>query len=714
MKKIFFVFFLFFYNNILHAENGYDLWLRYLPVENQLLLSEYRSHISALIFPGNTAISGSAREELVSGITAMLKKKPVPAESVLSNGTLIAGTASRIEKIYKVSADDLKAAGEEGFIIRSVLINNRKCIVITANSDKGVLYGSFYFLRLLQTRQAINSLKVVTAPQLQLRMLNHWDNLNRTVERGYAGFSNWNWHMLPTYMDKRYRDYARANASVGINSTVLTNVNANATILTPEYLRKVAALADLFRTYGIRVFLTARFSAPVEMGGLPTADPLDPAVQQWWKNKADEIYKLIPDFGGFLVKANSEGQPGPQNYNRTHADGANMLADAVAPHKGIVIWRAFVYSNEVPEDRHKQAYNEFVPLDGKFRQNVLIQVKNGAIDFMPREPFHPLFGAMPKTQMMMEFQLTQEYLGQGTSLVFLAPLFRETLESDTWRNGKGSTVEKVIDGSLQTQTFNGMAGVTNIGNDINWCGHPFAQANWYALGRLTWDMKVIPEQIADEWLKMTFSVEEKFLAATKKIMLESRDVILQYSMPMGLHHLITYGSHYGPAPWVDKGARPDWTNVYYHKADSAGIGFNRTASGSNAIGQYAPEVQQSWSNPETCDEKYLLWFHHISWTHKMKSGRTLWEELCYQYYTGAERMKNVQNEWAKLKIYVDKDRFEQVTMLLQVQYEEAIWWRNSCVLYFQTFSKMAIPAGYEKPDKTLEYYKSLKFPFAPG
>ncbi len=713
MKKIF-ILLLLFSTVRSFGENGYDLWLRYLPVENQNLLTAYRSDISALIVSGKGDIISSARNELLAGLSAMLAKKPALTQTVSVNGTLITGTAAEIERIYRTNSGELKQAGDEGFIIKSVLINNKNCTVITANSEKGVLYGTFHFLRILQTRQSLHSLNIISAPQLQLRMLNHWDNLNRTVERGYAGFSNWNWHMLPTYMDKRYRDYARANASVGINATVLTNVNANATILTASYLKKVAALADLFRTYGIRVFLTARFSAPVEMGGLPTADPLDPAVQQWWKNKAAEIYQLIPDFGGFLVKANSEGQPGPQNYNRTHADGANMLADAVAPFKGIVIWRAFVYSNEVPEDRHKQAFNEFVPLDGSFRNNVLIQVKNGAIDFMPREPFHPLFGAMPKTQMMMEFQLTQEYLGQGTSLVFLAPLFKETLQSDTWRNGKGSTVEKVVDGSLQSHPFNGMAGVLNIGNDINWCGHPFAQANWYALGRLTWNMNISSEQIADEWLKMTFSKDEHFLSAAKKIMLESRDIILQYSMPLGLHHLITYGSHYGPAPWVDKGARPDWTNVYYHRADSFGVGFNRTSTGSNALGQYAPEVQDLWKNPAACDEKYLLWFHHISWSQKMKSGRSLWEELCYQYYTGAARMKQVQLEWNKLKPFVDTDRFEQVRMLLQVQYDEAIWWRNSCVLYFQTFSGMPIPAGYEKPDQTLEFYKSLKFPFAPG
>ncbi|WP_336517655.1 alpha-glucuronidase family glycosyl hydrolase [Pollutibacter soli] len=695
------------------AETGYDLWLRYNLVPNKRKLEEYRKVLSSIIVNGSSSTIVAAQAELLNGLSGLLGKKITISGSNTTVGDLIIGTNGIQPEIKSLLKADLAQLGSEGFLIKTIVRSGKNCIVITANEDAGVLYGSFHLLRLIQTGQPINNLNIVSAPKLKLRLLNHWDNLNRTVERGYAGFSIWNWHKLPTYMDKRYVDYARATASIGINGTVLTNVNANATVLTNPYLEKVAALANLFRTYGIKVYLTARFSAPVELGGLKTADPLDPEVQRWWKEKVDEIYKHVPDFGGFLVKANSEGQPGPQNYKRTHADGANMLADAVAPHGGIVMWRAFVYSDEVPEDRHKQAYNEFVPLDGKFRKNVLVQVKNGAIDFMPREPFHPLFGAMPQTQTMMEFQVTQEYLGQATTLVFLAPLFKEVLDSDTWRNGKGSTVGKIINGASQQQQLTGMAGVANIGNDFNWCGHPFAQANWYALGRLSWDASISSEQIADEWIRMTFSEEPKFLEPVKKIMLESREMYTQYTMPMGLHHLITYGSHYGPAPWVDKGQRPDWTNVYYHKADSIGLGFNRTSTGSNALGQYATEVQQQWGDPNTCDEKYLLWFHHVPWTFKLKSGRTLWDELCYDYYTGANRVKSLQEKWNLLKPFVDKERFEEVKMLLQIQYDEAIWWRNSCVLYFQTFSKMPIPAGYEKPDKTLEYYKSLKFPYAP-
>lgn len=715
MKKIIFTLLVVLSAPFLRAENGYDLWLRYKPVENKARLASYRRLITAIQVNGNTATLQAAKEELLLALKGLTGSTTPVTILPKQNGTiLLANSSSLPAAVRSLLQKDLEKTGGEGFIISSQTINGRNGILITGNSDAAVLYGVFHFLRLLQTEQSINSLHIVSAPRLKLRLLNHWDNLNRTVERGYAGFSIWNWHTLPGYIDKRYIDYARANASIGINGTVLTNVNANAVVLSPVYLKKVAALANVFRTYGIKVYLTARFSAPVEAGGLKTADPLDPAVQQWWANKVKEIYQLIPDFGGFLVKANSEGQPGPQDYKRTHADGANMLADAVAPYNGIIMWRAFVYSAEVPDDRHKQAYSEFVPLDGSFRKNVMIQVKNGAIDFMPREPFHPLFGAMPKTPLMMELQVTQEYLGQGTNLVYLAPLFKEVLQSDTYYKGKGSTVAKIIDGSLDGHSLNGMAGVANIGNDINWCGHPFAQANWYALGRLSWDYNLSGEQIAEEWLRMTYSNNSSFLANATKMMMQSRDIMVRYSNPVGLHHIMGTGHHYGPAPWVSNLNRPEWNPVYYHKADSTGIGFDRTSTGSNAIAQYFPEARKLWEDINTCEEKYLLWFHHVPWGFIMKSGRTLWEELCYQYYTGAEDVKQMQQTWEALRPFADKERFEQVMQLLKIQHEEAVWWRNACLLYFQTFSKKPIPAAYEQPDKTLEYYKSLRFPFAPG
>lgn len=695
------------------AENGYDLWLRYQKVGNTALLKQYRQQIVSPVILGNSPTMNIVREEYNRAITGLLDNTVTALQLSHTSTVFMVGRYEEAKEHFSlmVNSNELARAGKEGYIIKS----KPGSTYITANTDIGVLYGLFHFLRLLQTEQNITSLDIVAAPKLQLRLLNHWDNLNRTVERGYAGFSIWDWHKLPGYLDKRYTDYARANASIGINGTVLTNVNANATILTPAYLEKVKALADVFRPYGIKVFLTARFSAPIEAGGLKTADPLNESVQQWWKDKVKEIYSYIPDFGGFLVKANSEGQPGPQDYHRTHADGANMLAAALQPYKGIVIWRAFVYAAENPVDRHKQAYDDFKPLDGKFAPNVMVQVKNGAIDFMPREPFHPLFGAMPQTPLMMEFQITQEYTGQGTSLVYLAPLIKEVLQSDTYSGGKGSTVAKVIDGSLDQHTLNGMAGVSNIGNDINWCGHPFAQANWYAYGRLCWDYDASSKAIAEEWLRMTFSNNGRFVGITWNLIMEhSRETMVNYMNPLGLHHIMGTGHHYGPAPWVNELKRPEWNPVYYHKADSAGIGFDRTATGSNAIAQYFPEAQKQWADIKTCDEKFLLWFHHVPWNYKMKDGYSLWNELCTKYSLGVFEVQGMSRNWERVKEYVDADRFEQVKQLLQVQYNEAIWWRNACLLYFQQFSKQPIPSSIEQPDKTLEYYKSLKFPFAPG
>jgi len=591
---------------------------------------------------------------------------------------------------------------------------HKKIILITANTDAGILYGVFHFLRLLQTHQPVSELAITSVPRIKLRMLNHWDNLNRTVERGYAGCSIWDWQRLPGFIDQRYIDYARANASIGINGTVLTNVNANAVVLTEPWLKKVAALADVFRTYHIKVYLTARFSAPVEMGGLKTADPLDSAVRNWWKQKVDEIYNYIPDFGGFLVKANSEGQPGPQNYGRTHADGANMLADALAPHHGIVMWRAFVYRNETPKNRFKHEYNEFKPLDGKFRENVLVQVKNGPIDFQPREPFHPLFGAMPQTPLMMEFQLTQEYLGFATHLVFLAPLFKEVLSANTYAKNNNSTVAQIVDGSADDHTLSGMAGVSNIGSDLNWTGHPFGQANWYALGRLAWNHDISSAQIANEWIRETYTNQQPFVDSVQTIMLASREITVDYMTPLGLHHIMGYGHHYGPAPWYSKAPRADWNPVYFHKADSAGIGFNRTATGSNALAQYQPAVREQFENMNSCPEKYLLWFHHVPWSFKMKSGRTLWEEMCYKYNTGVDSVRWMQRTWSHLKKYISEERFKEVQMLLNIQEQEAVWWRNACLLYFQTFSGKPIPSNYEQPDHTLQYYEALSFPYAPG
>ena len=697
------------------AEDGYRLWLRYDLMQDATKRKEYTSIIKYIVIEKTSPTLDIAEKELNLAFAGLLGLKTSSSKTVQESGAIVLGTPDNSPLIKSLNLEEkLKTLGDEGFYIASTSIKGKKCIVITGNKDVGVLYGAFHFIRLLQTQHPVQNLSLQQTPQVKHRILNHWDNLDRTVERGYAGFSLWDWHKLPDYIDPRYHDYARANASVGINGSVLTNVNSNAQILTEPYLRKVAAMANVFRPYGIKVYLTARFSAPVEIGGMTTADPTDAAVREWWKKKIDEIYTHVPDFGGFVVKANSEGQPGPQNYKRTHADGANMLADALEPHNGIVMWRAFVYDNAVPEDRAKQAYNEFKPLDGKFKTNVMVQVKNGPIDFQPREPFHPLFGAMPQTPINMEFQLTQEYLGQATNLVYLAPLFKECLDSDTYAKGKGSFVYKVIDGSLENHALTGMAGVANIGNDRNWCGHPFAQSNWFSFGRLAWDPTLSSESIADEWIRMTYSNQPDVVNPLKQVMLASREITVRYMTPLGLHHIMGWDHHYGPGPWIKDKPRADWTAVYYHKADAAGIGFDRTKSGSDALGQYAPEVQQKYGSIENCPEEYLLWFHHVSWDHKMKSGRTLWDELCHLYYQGADSVKWMQNSWNALEGKVDADRFAQVKSLLAIQYKEAVWWRNSCVLYFQTFSKKEIPAGLEKPDKSLSYYESLQFPFAPG
>ncbi|MDP9348647.1 MAG: alpha-glucuronidase, partial [Gemmatimonadota bacterium] len=593
-------------------------------------------------------------------------------------------------------------------------VGGRRALVVAANRDVGALYGAFHLLRRLQTHGSLRDLAVSSAPKTQHRLLNHWDNLDRTVERGYAGFSLWDWHRLPDYLPPRYTDYARASASLGINGTVLTNVNANAVVLTPQYLEKVAALASVFRPYGIRVYLTARFSAPIEIGGLKTADPLDPAVRAWWKGKVDEIYRHVPDFGGFLVKANSEGQPGPQNYGRSHADGANLLAEALAPHGGIVMWRAFVYSNELPVDRVRQAYDEFQPLDGKFRENVFVQVKNGPLDFQPREPFHPLFGAMPRTPLMMELQITQEYLGQATSLVYLAPMWEEALDADTYANGAGSTVAEVVDGSLHRYPMTGMAGVSNVGTDRNWTGHHFGQANWYAFGRLAWDPYLASGEIAEEWIRTTFSNDLEVVARVKAIMMASREAAVNYMTPLGLTHLMGTSHHYGPAPWVADLGRADWTPVYYHRADTLGIGFDRTAAGSNAVGQYHRPLRDRFSSRKTVPDSLLLWFHRVGWRERMRSGRTLWEELVHRYHTGVDTVRWMQRTWDSLEGRIDEERFRDVQALLRMQEKEARWWRDASLLYFQTFSRMPIPEGYEKPEHTLEYYKSLRFPYAPG
>ncbi|MFX0557784.1 alpha-glucuronidase family glycosyl hydrolase [Maribacter sp. CXY002] len=715
LKHVLVLVFLCVFSGISQSTNGYELWMPYSNIEDSSLTKKYRDYSKSIYFPGSTETLMIAKNELHTGLRKMLGLASIPTNSNRLENTMIIGTKENLNSDIQQSLSKAYVEiGNEGFIIKTVSIKSKTVLVVTANTDIGILYGVYRLLNLMQQHKNLHNINAVDTPKIKLRMLNHWDNLDRTVERGYAGFSLWNWQKLPEFIDQRYIDYARANASVGINAVSLTNVNANALILTPMYLEKVEALARVFRPYGIKIYLTARFSAPIEIGNLETADPLDPKVQQWWVHKADEIYKLIPDFGGFLVKANSEGQPGPQNYGRNHVDGANMLAKALLPHKGNVIWRAFVYSEHDADDRAKQAYSEFVPYDGKFMENVLVQTKNGAIDFQPREPFHPMFGAMPKTPLMMEFQITQEYLGFSTHLVFLPKLFEEVLDADTFRKEENSTVAKVIDGSLHNQKLTGMAGVANIGTDLNWTGHPFAQANWYGFGRLAWDPYLSSETIADEWLRMTFSNDESFLEPMTRMLIKSRETVVNYMNPLGLHHIFDTGHHYGPGPWVSELSRPEWNPTYYHKADSQGIGFDRTPSGSNATEQYAKPLQELWNDPQTIPEEYLLWFHHLPWDYKLKNGATLWDGIALKYQQGVDEVAGMITTWSIMKPFVSKEQHEEVTMLLEIQLKEAKWWRDACLLYFQTFSKKDVPDGVSKPLYSLEYYKSLKFPFAPG
>lgn len=680
------------------AETGYDLWLRYTPVE-----AAYKSQygVSALVTGASSPTLDAARAELKRGLSGMLGAAPVPAANVTVDGALVIGTPASSPIVAALNLP-LKGLGGEGYLIRNVTIAGRKGTVIAANSDVGVLYGAFAYLRLIQSRQPITD--VMSAPRTRIRILNHWDNLDGSIERGYAGASIFNWHTLPEHIPPRIIDYARANASIGINGMTPNNVNARAESLSPAYIEKAAALAGALRPYGIKLYLSVRWSAPVEISKLKTADPLDPAVKQWWQAKAAEIYKVIPDFGGFLVKANSEGEPGPQDYHRTHADGANMIADVLKPYGGVVMWRAFVYANDPRLDRATAAYKEFVPLDGQFRDNVVVQVKNGPIDFMPREPFSPLFAAMPKTSLMLELQITKEYLGQQTHLVYLGPLFEETLKADTYAHGPGSTIARITDGSLDGHAISGMAGVANIGNDADWSGSIFNQANWYVFGRMAWDTEISARAVAEEWTRQTFTADPAFVKPTVDMMMASREAVVDYMTPLGLHHIMTNGNHMGPAPWDEKGPRDDWKAVYYHRAAADGVGVDRVASGHAA--QYKSPLKERFSRAATTPEEYLLWFHRLPWDYRTKSGRSLWDEMVAHYRRGVDSVARMQAGWAAQKPYVDAERFSQVASFLAIQHREAIWWRDACLAYFAQFSGQPFPPGYA-PKYPLETYKAM-------
>lgn len=547
-------------------------------------------------------------------------------------------------------------------------------VAVEASSPVTRMYGLAHRERLEKMGVTVTE-TIEESPRFPLRILNHWDNLDGTIERGYAGRSLWRWDELPDSVSPRYREYAKMCAAVGINGTVLNNVNASSEILSHGYLVKVARIADELRPYGIRVYLSANFAAPMQLDGLPTADPLDKDVRRWWRDKADEIYSLIPDFGGFLVKANSEGQPGPCDFGRSHAQGANMMAKALKKHGGTVIWRAFVYS-PADADRAKQAYIEFQPLDGKFESNVIVQIKNGPIDFQPREPISPLLLAMPKTKTMPELQITQEYLGHSNHLAFLAPMWEEFF------------------GHIDPATQTAIAGVANIGDAPNFTAHPFARANWYAFGRLAWNPALTSEEIAREWVALDLGVTDP--DGTDKIvemMLGSREAVVDYMMPMGLHHIFAFGHHYGPEPWCDvPGARPDWLPRYYHRADSTGIGFDRSSSGSDAVSQYPDSLAKIYDNPETCPENLLLWFHHLPWDYRLPSGSTLWDSLCRHYEAGYRYTLDMLRTWKKVEHAIsDKTLYADVERRLMTQARDAQWWKDACLGYFATFHNLPIP-----------------------
>lgn len=637
------------------AENGSNLWLRQEPSCQATVVCDITSPVIDV-----------ARKELAS----------------LWKGG---------EVILRISADrEHYGLGDEGYTIRSA----GNDIILESSAEKGLLYAAYHLLRLQAEGNDCKNLNISESPLYEYRILNHWDNIDGTVERGYAGKSLWKWEELPSVISPAYEKYARANASIGINGTVLNNVNASIEILSDKYLDKVKALSDIFRPYGIKVYLSVNFASPMKLGGLDTADPMDEKVAEWWKRKVHEIYSLIPDFGGFLVKANSEGQPGPCDYGRTHAQGANMLASALKPYGGIVMWRAFVYS-PTDDDRAKQAYLEFKPLDGKFLDNVIVQVKNGPIDFQPREPYSPLFGSMPHTPLMVEFQITQEYLGHSNHLAYLAPMWKEFYEY------------------VSPYSIKAVAGVANIGDDVNWCGHDFAQSNWYAFGRLAWDPKLSSSQIAREWLVQTFTDESEFLNSVEEMMLESREAVVDYMMPLGLHHIFAWNHHYGPEPWCEiPGARADWLPSYYHCADREGIGFDRTTTGSDAVSQYPDSLAAVFNSLSSCPEEFLLWFHHVSWDHKLKSGNTLWDELCYKYQTGVEKAQEFCEVWNQMSDYVDSERYQAIANRLKIQADDAVWWKDACLEYFRTFSRMKYPSGVDKPVFRLKELKKVKLPIS--
>jgi alpha-glucuronidase len=689
------------------AETGYSLWLRYVAITDGTLLSQYRSSATQIVVQGTDSTHLALRNELKRGFDSLLNQTTPTSTSVTLDGAVVAGTptSSSIINGLGLTLD----ANTEAYRIITMTVSGHSAIVIASRGSVGVLYGAFHLLRLIQTNKAITALDVSEKPKIKRRLLNHWANLDGSMERGYGGNSIWQWSTLPGTLGSRYTDYARACASIGINGTVLNNVNntSNMNILSAAYITKIKALAGVFRPYGIRVYLCAYFNAPTSIttstkGTCSNYDPLDANVIAWWASLANDIYAAIPDFGGFLVKAGAEGQPGPGTYGRTHAQGANCIAAALAPHGGVCIWRTFVYSNSIDTDRMKRAYMEFRPLDSvnAFSKNVILQNKNGPYDFQPREPVHPLFGGLHNTHVGMEFQITLEYLGQGIQLVYMGPYWKEVLDFDTYENGAGSTVAKVLDGTRNGDTETCISGVSNVGDNTNWCGHHFHQANWFAYGRLAWNHTLSSDSIADDWARMTWGNNPTVVNTVTAMMRGSREACVNYMTPLGLCGLFcmgtSYGSdHYGPCPGQnDYPSQPDWNAVYWHKADAAGVGYDRTtATGSNFTSQYYTTNRTMYNSLANTPDNLLAAFHHVSWSYVIPStGRTFWNEMCYRYCLGCQYVHNLRTQWSSLNGLVDAARYNDVSSKLATHETDANTWRTVCTSYFQGFSGMAIPS----------------------
>jgi len=692
------------------AEDGYECWLRYRPVADPALLERYRELASEIVVVGDSPVLDAAGRELYQGLSHMLNQRVSLVKQIAHNGTVVVGSLdSSLDAMAhnRSSVDALNAAqlvsaigdggtfgkeklGPEGFTIRSTITFGRHVIAIFGQTDRGALYGTFHLLRLIQTRQPIGKLDIENRPDCPLRVVNHWDNPGDTGERGYAGMPIFHWEKLPE-LEPRYRDYGRLLASVGVNGCVVNNVNTaknNLTgwkLITTPYLDKAAALADVFRDYGVKMYISVNFASPMLIDGFDTADPLDPKVQQWWKDKADEIYAHIPDFGGFLVKADSEGEPGPFTYGRNHAEGANMLAAALEPHGGLVMWRAFVYGHK-DIDRAMQAFANFKPLDGRFADNVIIQIKNGPMDFQVREPVSPLFGRMPATNLMIELQITQEYTGHSTHLCYLVPQWKYFLEFDTRAEGPGSTLDKVVDGSLHGYAHSGMAGVANIGSDRNWTGHHLAQANMYGYGRLAWDPDISSETITDEWVRMTFGHDPEVVDTISRMLLDSWRTYENYTSPLGVGFMCNRGSHYDPDP-AGRQAK-------YHHADEEGVGYDRTqATGSGYTAQYHAPVARMFESLETCPDELLLFFHHVPYTHRLKSGKTVIQHIYDSHFDGVAQARGFRAAWKSLEGKIDYERYVHVLDRLDQQIEHATLWRDTINDYFLELSGIADEQG---------------------